>query len=118
MGPAELSERLEDEVTLVEPRMGHLKAWLADTDIAIQQEVEVEGAGAAGRAVTCPSELCLDPKQELEEPARAQRSIERCRSVQKSRLVGHRAYRVGLAQGRNGDELDAGCRCKALERSA
>lgn len=65
-GPAELAERLEDEVPFVEAGMRHLQAGLADMDISIQEEVEVERAGAAGRAVPRPSELGLDPKQQLE----------------------------------------------------
>ena len=98
--------------------MGHLQAGLVQMDVAVEEKVEVERAGAAGWAVPRSSELGLDLKQQLEEPARAQGRLELRRSVQKHRLVGHRSDRVGLTQRRHGDDLDAGARSEALERSA
>jgi hypothetical protein len=86
-------------------------------DVAVEEEVEVERAGAAGRP-SASVRTRPRSKQQLEEPARAERRFERRRSVQESRLVGHRSDRVGLAQRRHGDDLDAGRRCEALERSA
>ena len=110
----ELGERLEREPPLVQPRMRHVQTGSVDRLVAVEEEVEVDRARAEARARPLPTEGLLDGKHPVQELAWRKRRLELGRGVQEARLV-HVADRSGLAEGRDGTELDAGLGGKQVE---
>ena len=89
----------------MQPRMRDGEPRLGDPVVAVEQQVEVERAGAVrrrGRAVTPEPPLQLE--QGVEQLARRQLGLERDRAVEKARLL-ERTDRRGVAK--RGDRDDA-----------
>ena len=85
---------------------GTVEPGLVDLLVAVEEKVEIERAWPvlAGDADT--AEALLDGEQPLEELAGVERRLERGRAVEKERLLAD-SDRLGLAQRRDGDDLDA-----------
>ena len=82
----DLAERLEDECTLVEAWMGQREPGLVETQVAHEQEVEVEDAG--GVALRAAHPACLRRRLKLQ--ARLAQST--CRPRRPSGAAGDRAW--------------------------
>jgi len=113
----ELGERLEREAPLVQARVRHAQAGGVDRLVAVEQQVEVDRARAEARARSLAAQGLLDGEQPIQELARRERRLELGRAVQEARLV-QVADGVGLPEGGDGAELDAGLGCEEVERPA
>jgi hypothetical protein len=103
----ELGERLEREAPLVQPRVRHVQTRRLDCLVAVEEQVEVDRAGAEARAGPLATQGPLDGEHPIEELAWRERRLELRRRVQEARLV-QVADGLGLAEGRDGAQLDAG----------
>ena len=83
----ELGERLEDEPSLGEPRMGHGEAGLVDRLVAVEEKVEVDGPRAETRARALAPERALDGEQAFEKLAGREIRLDGAGGVQESRLI-------------------------------
>ena len=97
--------------------MGHLQARLVDALVPVEEEIQIERPGPAGRPDPDAAELGLDLEQQLEELSRAVGRFDDSRAVEETRLVGDGADRVGLVERRDAHDLDAGSRRQAIERT-
>ena len=85
--------------------MRHPEAVLVHGLIAVDEQVEIDRPGAEPGALALPAQGALDREQRVEERARRQVRLQRHRPVQEARLV-EIADRVGLAEARDGHDLD------------
>ena len=108
-------ERLEREQAFGEAWMRHRQPGLVDLLVAVEEQVEVDRAGAPAQAVARPPEVTLDRKQRVHELARAECRVQRGRRVEEGRLL-DRPPRVGLPDHGDGDDLDAGTGAERRER--
>jgi hypothetical protein len=97
--------------------MRHPEPRLVDALVPVEEQVQVERAGAARRPCSDASELGFDRLHRVEQAARRQRRLECDGPVEEPRLVGDRADRVGLTEGRHGHDFDTGRRCQAFDRN-
>ena len=111
----ELGERLEREAALVQPRVRNPKPRLANRLVAVQEQVEVDRPRAEARAVAHPAESALDVEEPGEELRRRKLRLDLGGRIQEARLV-EESDRVGLAEGRDAPQLDAGLASEQLER--
>ena len=95
--------------------MRHAQARLVDALVTVDEQVEIDDPRAPALA-TNASERALDLEQELERARGVRARLDRDRAVQEPRLVDD-PDRVGLAQLRDGDDLDAVGRPEELDRS-
>ena len=76
------------------------EAWLADPQIAVEQDVQIEGARPVLKARgPIAAELLLDPHQTLQQSARREAGFQRDNGVDESGLCGI-ANRCGGVEGR------------------
>jgi hypothetical protein len=80
----------------------HGEARILDDPVAVQDKVQVQRTGGAGRRALPPA-LALDGSQGLQQGVRPERTLANCRGVQKARL-GANADRFGFNVTRT-DEL-------------
>jgi hypothetical protein len=87
-GGSDFGEGYEDEGALREAGMRNFKAGLRENEIAVQENVEVEGAGAVGDsrgAIT--AEEAFDEKKGGEKGARRERRVKGDDCIEEARLV-------------------------------
>lgn len=111
----ELGERLEREATLVDTRMRYSQTRLVDDLVPVHQQVEIEGSRPPALTAN-PPELTLDAQERLQKLLRSERRLGGHGSVQEPRLLDD-PDRVGLAERRDGDDLDLGFRGEKCDRS-
>src|SRR5262245_47225425 len=102
----ELEQGLEDEDALGQARVRDLEARLGDCLVPVEKKVEVDTPRAPAlllRSVT--AESALDLQKPLEQLAGWKLGLELCRCIYEARLV-ENTDRIGLPEGRNGDDLD------------
>src|SRR5690348_658597 len=92
-----------------------MDARLVDRLVAVDEQVEVDRARPEARARPLAAQRLLDGEHPLQELAGRERRLELCRAVQEARLV-EVADGVGLAEGRDGAELDPGLGREQVER--
>src|SRR5262245_12345928 len=97
--------------------MRHLEARLVDPLVAVHEQVEVEGARAAGRPLAGAAERQLDLEQALQQGSRGERGLERDYPVQETRLVEDRPDGIGLVKRGDAHDLDSGARAQRLDRA-
>jgi hypothetical protein len=95
--------------------MRHLEAGLVHALVPVEEQVQVERAGAAGRPCPDAAELGFDREQHVEQAARRQRRLDRDGAVEEPRLVGDWPDRIGLTEGRHRHYFDARRRCQTLD---
>ena len=84
----DFSQREQDESTLMHSGMGELEAGSVQNQVAVDEQVKVEGAGAVGDAVgTVASEGQLDFKEMPKEGSRAKRGLEGRGGVEEGGLI-------------------------------
>jgi len=75
----------------------HTKAGLVDRLVAVEQQVEVDGARAEARACSLAAQRLLDGEQPIQELTWRERRLELRRAVQEARLL-EVADGIGLAE--------------------
>ena len=110
----ELGERLESERAIAESRVRNRQTRLVEHDIAVDQQVEVDGPRTEA-LVADPPEPALDLEERSEQVARPKSRVERDGAVQEPRLL-DRSPRLRLAKRRDLDHLDGGLRPKRGDR--
>ena len=114
-GGIELSEWLEDEPSLGEPRVRHGEPRLVDRLVPVEEKVEVDRARPEPRPRALAPERALDGEQAFEEVAGREIRLDEAGGVQKPRLVDV-PDRVGVLE--PGDRDDANVRAvEQLERA-
>jgi len=102
-------QRNEDEGSLSQARMRNLEAGLGENKIAVEQEVEIEGAWAVGnRARAIASEETLNREKRVKERAWRKIGFKRDDGVEKARLIGNADGRGGIKRGTRGDAAESG----------
>lgn len=95
-------ERDKNEGALGEARMRDFKAGLAEDEIAIEEDVEIESARAVGECGSAvAAEVALDGEEGIEEIARGERGFKSENGVEKAGLI-------GVSDGSGGVERRAG----------
>ena len=96
----DLVERDEDEGALGEARVRDDETGAADDEIAVEQDVEVEGARAVGEAVgAVAAEVLFDEEQGAEQFEWGEIGFEGGGGVEKAGLVGESDGRGGVERG-------------------
>ena len=102
-------ERNEDEGALGEARVGDLETGLGDDEIAVEKDVEVEGARAIGNGGgAIAAEFALDGEEGGEEIAGSKRGFEGEGGVEEERLIGEADGGGGVERRLRGDAADCG----------
>jgi hypothetical protein len=100
-------EGYEDEGALREAGMRNFKAGLGEDEVAIEEDVEVEGAGAVGNgggAVT--TEETLDEKEGGEKGARSERGVKGEDGIEETGLICEADGGGGIQRGTRSDASD------------
>jgi hypothetical protein len=106
---SDFGEGYEDEGALREAGMRNFKAGLRKDEIAVEENVEVEGAGAVGDGcVAITAEEALDEKEGGEEGSRSQRGIKDDDGIQEAGLMGKADRGSGIERRTRGDTSDGG----------
>ena len=102
-------ERDEDEGTFGEARVGNLQMCFVQYQVAEEEEVEIEGAGAVRDARgAVPPEVYLDGEQALEQRARCEACFERDDGVEEAGLRGEADGLGGVERGADDDAAEGG----------
>jgi hypothetical protein len=104
---SDFGEGYEDEGALGEAGMRNFEAWLGENEIAVEENVEVEGAGAvgdSGGAVT--TEEALDEEKGSQEGARGERGVKGDNGIEEAGLIGEADGGSGIQRGVRGDASD------------
>lgn len=110
----DFGDRNEDEGALGEARMRNFESRVGENEIAIEQDVEVKGAGAigdGGRAIA--AEDALDGEENVEDRMRGEIGFKRDDGVEKARLIGEANWHGGIEGRTRGDAAGF---CDLLER--
>jgi hypothetical protein len=94
----------QDESALGQPRMGNLKAGLADSEVPYQQDIQVERPGSvedAGSPV--PAKLLFDGQKPSQQLSRLQFCFQRHHGVGEPWLLGE-SYGIGAVKRRPADD--------------
>ena len=84
--------------------MRDFEAGLGEDEIAVEEDVEVEGAGTVGNgAGAVASERALDGEKRVKEPARREIGFKRNDGVEEARLIGEADGLGGIKRGTRGD---------------
>lgn len=103
-----LREGYKDEGTLGQAWVGNFKAGLVKDLVAVEEDVEVEGAWTVGNlSGAVASEFALDAEKPIEQIVRAERGFEGKGRVKKAGLVGE-ADGSGGVEGRTRDDAAHG----------
>jgi hypothetical protein len=106
---SDFGERYEDECALREAGMRNFKAWLRKDEIAVKENVEVEGARAVGDGGgAIATEEALDEKEGGEEGARSERSVKDDDGIEEAGLMGEADGGSGIEPRTRGDASDGG----------
>ena len=95
--------------------MRNTEAGLVERLVPVQQQIEVDDPWPPTLDAHSP-ELALDVEEQVEELSRGQARLERRRTVQEPRLV-HDPDRIGLAQLRDSNDVEAGRSPEELDRT-
>ena len=98
-------------------RVRHGQVGLVDHGVAVEEQVEIDRPRAEARALPRAAERALDLEEALEQLVRRELRLERRDAVEERGLVDV-ADGVGLAEPRDGTELDAGLGGKEVERAS
>jgi hypothetical protein len=97
----------EDEGALCETGMGNFKAGLREDEIAVEENVEVEGAGTVGDGGgAIPAEDTFDEKEGCEEGSRSERGFKDDYGIQEAGLICEADGRSGIERRSRGDASD------------
>ena len=113
----QLEQGLEDEPPFGQARVRNDELGLVDSLVAVEEEVEIDRPRAEARAGAITPELEFDCVEPGEERPRGKGRAKRRRAVQEARLV-EVPDRIGLTQGRDGDDVDVAARGEPIERAA
>jgi hypothetical protein len=109
---SDLGERDEDEGALAETGVRDFEIRLAEDKVAVEEDVEVEGAGAvggAGHSVT--AEFELDGKKFAEQPAGSEIGFKGDDGVEETGLIGESHWHGGVERRTGGDAAKVGEAC-------
>ena len=102
-------ERNENEGALGQARVGNFEIRFADAEIVVEENVEVEGAGAVGEAGgAVAAELLFDGQQGVEQLARSEYCFKGDDGVDKAGLRGEADGRGGIERGAADDATKRG----------
>ena len=102
-------ERHEDEGALGEARVRDLKAGVCEDHVAVENKVEIEGAGAVGRAGgAIAAEFEFDGEKRVEQIAWGKMGFKSDNGVYEAGLVGESDGRGGVERGTHGDVAERG----------
>lgn len=103
----DLVERNEDEGALGKARMRDFESGLTEHEIAIENEIEIEGARAVGDGVEAVApEFLFDGKECAEELKWRERGFKRGGGIEEARLIGKTDGRGGVERGAGGDAAE------------
>jgi hypothetical protein len=104
-----LIERDEDEGALGQAGMGNFKIRFADAEIAVEENVEIERAGAVGEARRAvAAELLFDGQQGVKQRARSERGFKGDDGIYEAGLRGKSDGRGGVERGTADDAAEGG----------
>lgn len=106
---SDFGEGNEDEGALGEARVRDFEAGLQEGEIAVEKNVEVEGAGSVGDGGgAVAAEVTLDGEQGVEQGARGEIGVEGDDGVEKAGLRRESDRRSGVKRGAGGDAAEGG----------
>jgi len=103
----------EDEGALCETGMRDFEVEFREDEVAVEEEIEVEGARAVGRGGgVVAAEVALDGQERVEDDARSEIGIEGNDGVEEAGLIGEIGWgadgRSGVERGAGGDAAVSG----------
>ncbi len=102
-------ERDEDEGTLGKAGMRDFKAGLGESEIAVEEDIEVEGARTVGRgARAIAAEAALNGEERVKEWARREIGFKSDDGVEEAGLIGEADRLGGIERGTRGDATEGG----------
>jgi len=104
---SDFGEGYENESALRKPGMRNFEAGLRKDEIAVKENVEVEGAGAVGdRGGAITTEKALDEKECGKEGARSERSVKDDNGIKEAGLICEADGGSGIERRTRGDASD------------
>lgn len=101
---SDFGEGDEDKGALGEAMMRDFEVELREDEVVVEEEIEVEGAGAVGDgAGAIAAEVALDGKERVEKDARGESGGESDDGVEEAWLIGKADRRSGVKRGAGGD---------------
>jgi hypothetical protein len=108
-GGSDFSEGNEDEGALGETGMRNFKAGRCEDEVAVEEDVKVEGAGAVGDGGgAVATEVALYGEKSVEEIEWRERSIECDDSVEEAGLIRNAHRLSGIERGTGSDAAERG----------
>lgn len=105
----DLIERDEDEGALGQAGVGNFQIRFADAEIAVEENIEIEGARTVGETRgAVAAKLLFDGQQGVEQRARSELGFKSDDSIYEAGLRGETDGRGGVERGARGDSTERG----------